>query len=203
MMSYLSYHARKRVGEIAATAFIICFIWLIQLTLLSNFALKDVVASLPLTFTIVWGSIFGSTVQPLSPDELRNSSFKQVFARQAQAGSLSGALVGAFFGALYSSVLPVYPICYPLIGWIAGYFCLHNLNQATFLCLPLVFISTIFSESVMAIQLATMHRPDIMQHLAQFAFTEAAFNALIAPFIFFPMQGWYYFYRARASTSAV
>jgi len=184
---------QKRLYEIGSTGLILCFAWLLQLTLLSVLSLKDVVASLPLTFTIIWGSIFGSPLQAPRPDELRLSTLGQVIARQALSGSLSGALVGAFFGALYASVLPIYPVCYPLIGWVTGYFCLQNFNQATFLCLPLVFLSTIFSESVMALQLHLMGRPEVLQNLAQVALPEAALNSLIAPFIFFPMRGWYHF----------
>jgi rod shape-determining protein MreD len=201
-MAMMSARRYKRFYEIASTGLIICFAWLLQLTLLSVFSLKDVVASLPLTFTIIWGSIFGSPLKAPRPDELRLSTLGQVIARQALSGSLSGALVGAFFGALYASVLPTYPICYPLIGWITGYFCLQNFNQATFLCLPLVFLSTILSESVMALQLHFLGRPEVLQNLAQVALPEAALNSLIAPFIFFPMRGWYHFATAHESNKS-
>jgi rod shape-determining protein MreD len=190
---------QKRIYEIGVAAFIICFAWLLQLMILSVLPLKDVLASLPLTFTIVWGSVFGSPLRAPLPDELRLSTLGQVIGRQALSGSLSGALVGAAFGALYSSVLPTYPICYPLIGWIAGYFGLKDFNQATFLCLPLVFMSTVFSESVMALQLHLQGRPEVLQNLASVAFPEAALNALMAPFIFFPMRGWYSFATAHES----
>lgn len=201
-MAIFSVRARRRVGGIGITGLILCFAWMIQLTVLSSLSLKDVLASLPLTFTIVWGSVFGSPLLAPRPDELRVSSLKQIIFRQALSGSLSGALVGAFFGALYASVLPAYPICYPMIGWIAGYFCLQNFNQATFLCIPLVFLSSVFAESVMGLQLFLLGRPDVLGHLSHVVFPEAVLNSLMAPFIFFPMRGWYHFSKSRESVQA-
>jgi rod shape-determining protein MreD len=202
-MALMSVRTRRRIGGIGITGLILCFAWMIQLTVLSALSLKDVLASLPLTFTIIWGSVFGSPLLAPRPNELRTSTLQQVIARQALSGSLSGALVGAFFGALYASVLPAYPICYPLIGWIAGYFCLQNFNQATFLCIPLVFLSSVFAESVMAVQLAIMGRPDVLQHLSQVAFPEAVLNSLMAPFVFFPMRAWYHFSKSRESVQPI
>lgn len=192
-MALMSVRTQKRIGEIGATALLVCFAWLIQLTVLTQLTFGDVLASLPLTFTILWGSVFGSPLKAPLPKELRMSTLGQVIARQALSGSLSGALVGAFFGALFASVIPAYPIAYPLIGWIAGYFTLQNFNQATFLVIPLVFLSTIFAEAVMAAQLALMGRPDVLQHLSRVVFSEAVLNSLMAPFIFFPMRNWWKF----------
>ncbi|MBS2000400.1 MAG: rod shape-determining protein MreD [Candidatus Obscuribacterales bacterium] len=196
-MALMSVRTQKRIGEIGITALVVCFAWLIQLTVFTQMTFNNVLASLPLTFTILWGSVFGSPLQAPRPNELRISTLGQVIARQALSGSLSGALVGAFFGALFASVIPAYPIAYPLIGWIAGYFTLQNFNQATFLCIPLVFFASIFAETVTALQLAMMGRPDVLQQLSSIAFPEAILNALMAPFIFFPMREWYKFSKER------
>jgi rod shape-determining protein MreD len=201
-MALMSVRTQKRIGEIGVTALIVCFAWLIQLTVFTTLTFREVLASLPLTFTIIWGSVFGSPLLAPRPNELRVSTLGQVIARQALSGSLSGALVGAFFGALFASVLPAYPIAYPLIGWIAGYFTLQNFNQATFLCIPLVFLATVFAESIMALQLALMGRPDVLQHLSVVAFPEAVLNSLMAPFIFFPMREWYKFSRLHDSVQS-
>lgn len=192
-MAILSVRSRRRLWEISLTGVIVIFAWLVQLTVLSVLTFSDVLASLPLTFTIVWGSIFGSPMKSLTPEDLRTKTFGQIVTHQALSGSLSGLLVGAFFAALYSSVLPVYPISYPLVGWMVGYFSLKNFSQATILCLPVVLISTVVAESVMALQLAAIGRPDTLSHLASVVFPEALLNALMSPFIFFPMRGWYEF----------
>lgn len=191
----MSVRSRRRFFEIGLTVVALVLAWLLQLTVLSVLTFNDVLASLPLTFTAVWGSVFGSPLPPLTPEDLRTKTFGQAVAHQALSGSLSGALVGATFAALYASVLPVYPLSYPLVGWMCGYFSLKNFNQATFLCLPLVLLSTVFGETVMALQLAAIARPDTLPHLASVVFPEALLNALMSPFIFFPMRGWAEFTR--------
>jgi rod shape-determining protein MreD len=120
-----------------------------------------------------------------------------VLFRQLLSGSPSGAIVGAFFAALASSVLPVYPVSYPLIGWIAGYFSLKNFNQAAFLCIPLVVLLSFLGEMLMACQLALIGRPEVFSQLVLVGFPEALLNALIAPVLFFPMRGWYEFSQWR------
>lgn len=99
-------------------------------------------------------------------------------------------------------MIPAYPVAYPLIGWIAGYFTLQNFNQATFFCIPLVFSATIFAEAITAAQLALMSRPDVLQHLSNVVFPEAVLNSLMAPFIFFPMQEWYKFSREHEAVQS-
>jgi len=185
-----------RVAEVGLAFAVIFGAWLLQLTVVSAINLRDVICSLPLTFTIVWGSIFGSRLPPLTPEEVRNSSLSDVMLRQAVGGSLSGALVGATFGALYVSVAPAYPIAYPIIGWIAGYFCLKNFSQGWMLCILVVFLSTILAETITAGELAVigkfteLKRPDLLTTLVQTAVPEAAINSLIAPLIFFPLRAW-------------
>lgn len=193
-MAVISMRARRRFWQIGLAALLICFAWLLQLTVLSLLPLRAILCSLPMMVTIVWGSVFGSPLQMPRADELRNVGVNQVIAMQALSGSLSGALVGAFFAALYASILPVYPICYPLVGWAAGYFCLRGFNQGALLCIPLVLLLTVFGETVMAVQLAiSPGRPDVFPHLVQIAVPEAIVNAIIAPFVFFPMRSWYEF----------
>ncbi len=200
-MAIVSSRTRRRVWEISLTAAIICFAWLLQVTILSGIELKEVICSLPLTLTIVWGAVFGSALPALTPEELRSTSLSEVMTRQAVTGSISGSLVGAAFGALYASVIPVYPICYPLIGWIAGYFCLKDFSQAPLLVIPLVFLCTIFAETIMAGQLALIQRPDVFQNLIQVALPEAAINSIIAPLVFFPLRSWWEFSKHYMATA--
>lgn len=176
---------------------IIATVWVLQLAVVSQLLLNGVQCSLPLTLTIVWGIVFGSPLQAPSRDEIRLSNLRTVVLRQVLSGSISGALVGACLGALFSSVLPVYPISYPIIGWMAGYFCLRNFNQALILCIPLVLIFTFLSEAMMALQLLIVGRPGVIDNFLRIVMTEAVQNALIAPFIFLPMRGWAEFARYR------
>lgn len=196
-MAIISIRSRTRIGVIGLSIVIVVIAWLMQLTVLSKLSLNDVLCSLPLTVTIIWGSVFGSSLRKPSADELRISPLSQVMLWQALGGSPSGALIGAFFAALYSTLLPVYPVCYPVIGWLAGYFTLRNFNQATLLCIPLVLLATVFAETLLALQLHWQGRPDVLPRLADIAFSEAILNALIAPFVYFPMRGWYEFFKLR------
>lgn len=196
-MALISMRTRKRFWEISLAALILVFAWLVQLTVLSLLPFRGVMVSLPLMITIVWGLAFGSPLQLPRGEELRNATIGQVIAMQLLSGSLSGFLVGAFFGALYSSILPTYPICLPLIGWIAGYFSLRDFNQGTLLCLPLVVLFSVLGESTMALQLSAMGRPDVFPHLVQVALPEAIVNGLISPFVYYPMRVWYQFSRSQ------
>lgn len=190
-MALISIRARQRLGAIAISGLFASFVWLLQLTVMSILSLKTVLCSLPLTVTIVWGTVFGSNFLPMTPNELRQNTFTQVFIRQILSGSMSGALFGAFIGALYASVLPVFPICFPIAGWIAGYFCLRHFNSGALISIPVVLLTSIFAEFIMALQLFSLNRPDILQHLAQFAVPEAILNSLIAPLVYLPMRSWY------------
>jgi rod shape-determining protein MreD len=198
----MSVRARRRVWEIALAGMLLCTAYLLQLTVLSLLSFNDVICNLPLVITIIWGSVFGSPLSMPRPEDVRRSSLSTVLTLQALSGSLSGALVGAFFGALYSSVLPIYPICYPIVGWVSGYFCLSSFNQATLLCIPLVLLATALAETITAAQLYLMHRPDVLGHLAEIAVAESILNALIAPFVYFPMRGWFEFSKLRDPAGA-
>jgi|AGTN01.2.fsa_nt_gi hypothetical protein len=206
LSSILDSKTRLRIGAIGSSVMIIATVWVLQLAVVSQLLLNGVQCSLPLTLTIVWGIVFGSPLQAPSRDEIRLSNLRTVVLRQVLSGSISGALVGACLGALFSSVLyagpaeaavSVYPISYPIIGWMAGYFCLRNFNQALILCIPLVLIFTFLSEALMALQLLILGRPGVIDNFLRIVMTEAVQNALIAPFIFLPMRGWAEFARYR------
>lgn len=190
-MAVLSSTAKRRIGEIGITTGVVFVAWVVQLSVLSKFRFTDVVANLPLAMTIVWGLTFGSPMGKPTADELRVSSVSSIFVRQLLSGSPSGALVGAFFAALFTSVLPLYPVTYPLIGWTAGYFSLRNFNQAAFLCIPLTVVLTFLGEMIMAGQLALSGRADVLPHLVTVIVPEALLNGLISPVLFIPMRGWY------------
>ncbi len=194
-MSILSIRTKRRIGAITVAVIIVAGAWVLQLGVISRLFVTGVQCSLPLTLIIVWGVTFGSPIIAPSKDELRLSTVNAVVLRQALSGSISGALLGAAFAALYSSVLPVYPIAYPLVGWIAGYFCLRNFNKALILCIPLVLILTFLAEAITAIELLVLGRPNVFQSFVDMALTEAVLNSLIAPFVFLPMRGWYEFAR--------
>lgn len=193
-MAIFSLRTRKRMWDFSLAFLIGSIAWLLQLTVLNHFVFLGVTCNLPLTLTIVWGSVFGSNLKAISPDELRVSPATSIFLHQALSGSVSGALLGAFCGALYASVLPIFPLCLPLIGWISGYFCLRNLHQEALICIPLVLLASVLAESIMATQLLASGRQDVFTHLAGIALPEAILNALIAPFIYLPMRRWYDFF---------
>lgn len=183
------------------TMLIIGMAWVLQLAVVSRLFVTGVECSLPLTLIIVWGITFGSPIGKPSVDELRTTTIKTAVLRQAMSGSISGALLGAAFAALYSSVT-VYPIAYPLVGWISGYFCLRNFNKAIVLVIPLVLILTFLGEAISAVELYVLGRPLVFDNFVEIALTEAVLNALIAPFVFLPMRGWYEFSRYRQMMEA-
>jgi rod shape-determining protein MreD len=200
-MAVLSERTRKRACDVALAALVISLAWLLQMTVLNNLAFQGIVCNLPLTLTALWGSVFGSRLPPITPEELRKATVAEIFLHQAASGSLSAAMVGGFIGALYASVLPVYPLCFPVIGWITGYFCLRNLNRETLICIPLVLLATVAAEAIMAWQLWFCGRPGVFEHLAHIALPEGLLNALIAPFVYFPMRRWYDFSSVEQATS--
>jgi rod shape-determining protein MreD len=189
--------SRRRAGEIAIAGIILWVVWIIQEAILSNLNFLQVLCNVPLAITIVWGATFGSPMEKPTADQLRISSVPEVLARQLLSGSISGAIVGGFFAALTCSVTPVFPVAYPIIGWISGYFSLKNFNQAAFLCIPLVLLLSIFAELIMTAQLALAGRPNVLPHFIIISFPEALLNALISPVLFFPMRGWYEFSQWR------
>jgi rod shape-determining protein MreD len=201
-MSLVSIRTKRRIGAIGMMMLIIACAWVMQLAVVSRLFVTGVQCSLPLTIIIVWGITFGSPVTKPSIDELRLNTLKTVLLRQLLSGSISGALIGAAFAALYSSVLPAYPIAYPVVGWISGYFCLRNFNKAVVLVIPLVLILTFFAEAITAAELYLIGRPLVLQNFVEIVLTEAVLNALIAPFVFLPMRGWYEFARYRQMMEA-
>jgi rod shape-determining protein MreD len=197
MMGFLSIQLRTRLWQISLATVIVLIIWLIQTDLITRFSLKGLLCNLPLTFTILWGAVFGSKQRGLVAEELRSFSVGEIAAQQALSGSASGACVGGLFAALYGSALPIYPIAYPLIGWISGYFSLQKVNQPAFLSIPLVLFASVFAEFVTGCQLTLMNRPDTFARFVQIAMPESILNALVAPIIFIPMRTWYEFWTSR------
>ena len=198
-MAVVSMGAKRRIWLIGLAALVLCFAFFLQLIVLNLIHVEGAaLCSVPLMVTIVWGAVFGSPLQLPRAEELRHVPLSQVVAIQILSGSLSGALVGAFFGALYGSSLPVFPYCYPIIGWMAGYFPLRSINQGILLIVPLVLLLSVLAETIMAGQLHLMGRPLVFSHLAQVAIPEAVANALISPFVFYPMRAWYEFIKAPA-----
>jgi hypothetical protein len=65
------------------------------------------------------------------------------------------------------------------------------------LVIPLVVILTFFAEALTALQLFILGRPLVIENFVEISVTEAVLNALIAPFVFLPMRGWYEFARYR------
>ncbi len=187
-MAILSMRTRKKAWDIALAVLVIGSAWVLQLTVLNNLTFQDVMCNLPLTITILFGFVFESQLPPISADQLRTRSAGEIFLRQTLSGSMTGLLAGAFFASLYASVLPVYPIALPIIGWVAGYFSPRKLNQETLMCIPVVLLGTVLAELVMAQQLYLIGRTEAFMHLAHLALPEALLNSLIAPFVYFPMR---------------
>lgn len=190
-MSVFSLRTRQKTMDVALTAVVGILAWVMQLTVLNNFEFFGAICNLPLTLTVLWGFIFGSGIPPITSGELKVSSSRSIFVHQLLSGSVSGFLVGALFGAFYASVLPIYPICFPIVGWMAGYFHSRNLNTETLLCIPLVLLATVFAEAIMAWQLWFVGRGEVFMHLSLIALPESLLNALIAPFCYFPLSRWH------------
>ncbi|MBX9690276.1 MAG: hypothetical protein K2X27_26420 [Candidatus Obscuribacterales bacterium] len=190
-MAIVSMRSKKRILEISISALLCSTAYLMQNLVLNQFGIHGSTCNLPLTLTIVWGLVFGSSMPTLTNTELRRRSLGEIFSRQLASGSHSGFLIGWFFSFLYFSVIPVYPLSFPLIGWTAGYFCLRGLGQGNLLAIPMTFILTIFAEGVMSWELYAMGRSGVFEHLNAFILPEALLNAIVAPFIYFPMRRWY------------
>jgi rod shape-determining protein MreD len=192
-MAILSLRAKRKVVDVSLVAMASTFAWMLQVTVLNHFIFAGVVCNLPLTLTILFGYVFASSTPSITADELRVLSVGQIFLRQVLSGSVYGFLVGAFIAALYASVLPIYPLFLPIIGWIAGYFGSRHIAKETLMCIPVVLLLTVMAEGVMAFQLAAIGRPNVFDHLSQIVLPEALLNALIAPFVYFPICRWHEF----------
>lgn len=190
--------SRKKAIDLAIITLACSAAWILQLTVLNQLFFQGAICNLPLTVTMLWGYVVGSSLPELRADELRILPVSAIFLRQLLSGSVTGALVGALFAALYSSVSPVYPLAFPLIGFITGYFSMKNLNQETLFCIPLTLLATVMAEGIMALQLGAMGRPYVFDHLSHMILPEALLNALIAPFVYFPLRDWYEYRRSEA-----
>jgi len=190
-MALLSMRARRKITDVGLVVSVCTIAIVLQFSVLNRFPVHDVFCNLPLVLVIIWGAVTGSPLPPITPDELRVSTLGQIFLRQAASGSITGALVGAFVAALYASALPIYPYYFPVIGWVSGYFSLRNINQRNLLCIPLVLVLTGLAETLMALQLIILGEPQVIDHLIHIVVPEAILNAMIAPFIYFPMRRWF------------
>ncbi len=197
-MAILSMKTRKKAIDLAIVTLACSAAWILQLTVLNQLFFQGAICNLPLTVTMLWGYVVGSSLPELRADQLRILPVSAIFLRQLLSGSVTGLLVGALFAALYSSVSPVYPIAFPLIGFITGYFSMKNLNQETLFCIPLTLLATVMAEGIMALQLGAIGRPYVFDHLSHMILPEALLNALIAPFVYFPLRDWYEFRRSEA-----
>jgi hypothetical protein len=178
-----------------------------QMLVLNYLDIHGIISNLPLTLVIVWGLVFGSSLPGMTAMELRRRSLTEVFSRQLASGSHSGFLIGWFFSWLYFFIMPVYPLCFPLIGWASGYFCLRGLGQGNLLSIPVTFLLTLFAEVIMSWELVVFGGPldfahpsrlmfaewskVVFDHLGTIILPEALLNSIIAPFIYFPMRRWY------------
>jgi rod shape-determining protein MreD len=199
-VAILSMRSRKRAWDLALAGLTVWLAWLLQTNVLNNMSFQETICNLPLALTILWGFVFGSSLPALRPDEVKLASAGEVFFRQLLGGSVSGALLGAFVAALYASSAPIYPFAFPAIGWIAGYFSVPRLNQETLICIPVVLLGTVMAEMLIALQLQILGFSQPFQHLSHIALPEALLNALIAPFIYFPMKSWHDFAQAQEVT---
>lgn len=205
-MAILSMRSRKRALEVAGAGLLCASAFLLQTLVLNRFYFNGVICSLPLTIVIVWGLVFGSPLPPITALELRKKSTGEIFRRQLAAGSPGGLLMGLFLACLYSETVPTfpvtlplfgvvefpaYPLAFPLVGWIAGYLCLRKFSQGNLLCIPLTFVLTLAAECLMSWELVLLRRTGVFEHLAMVVFPEAMINAIIAPFIYFPLRQWY------------
>lgn len=171
----------------------------IQMAILNRLTMLGITGNLPLVLILVWGQVFGSPLSSISAAQLRKSSLSEVFTRQLMSGSPSAFLVGLFMTCLYSHFVPCVPIAFPLMGWVAGYFCMRSLSQGNLLCIPVTFILTIFAELMMAAQLTVLGRPSALEHFSTVVLPEALLNSVIAPFIYFPLRRWYDFAEGQRS----
>lgn len=197
-MAILSMKTRKKAIDVSIVTLACAAAWILQLTVLNQLFFQGAICNLPLTVTILWGYVVGTSLPQLRADEVRIYPVSAIFLHQILSGSVTGALVGALFAALYSSVSPVYPVSFPLIGFITGYFSMKNLNQETLFCIPLTLLATVMAEGIMSLQLGAMGRPYVFDHLSHMILPEALLNALIAPFIYFPLRHWYEYRRTEA-----
>lgn len=164
-----------------------------QMLALNYYAVNGGICNLPLTLVIVWGLVFGNKMPTMTATQLRKSKISEVFIRQLASGSHSAFLIGWAFSWIYFfiSLAPVYPVSFPLVGWAAGYFCLRSLGQGNLLAIPMTFILTIVAEAINCWLLYILGRPGVFAQLHIFILPEALLNAIIAPFIYFPLRRWY------------
>jgi rod shape-determining protein MreD len=192
-MQTIPSHVRKKLESFVIIVGLMLLAWLLQITLVTYFPFRGVIANLPLVVVAVTGFVFGSPVPAVTHEELRSHSVLIIFLRQFMRGSVAGLLTGAFAAALFGSMLSVYPVSLPLVGWISGYFCIRGLRQETLICMPMVLLATVLNEALNAWQFGATGYPDVYLLLSHIVMPEAVLNAIIAPFVYFPLRRWYDF----------
>src|SRR5579883_465497 len=115
-MAIVSMRSKKRLIEVSLSGLICVSAFLLQMLVLNYLGIHGSICNLPLTITIVWGLVFGTSLPPLTALELRRRSFHDVFTRQLASGSHSGFLIGWFFSWIYFSIFArIFPLSFPLI----------------------------------------------------------------------------------------
>jgi rod shape-determining protein MreD len=186
-------HVRKKLERFILIVGLMVVAWLLQITVVTYFPFRGVIANLPLVVTAITGFVMGSPVPAVTHGELRSHSVLIIFIRQLMRGSVAGLLTGAFGAALFGSMLTVYPVSLPLVGWIAGYFCIRGLRQETLICIPMVLLATVLYEALNAWQFLIVGYPEPYSLLSRIVLPESVLNAIIAPFVYFPLRRWYDF----------
>jgi rod shape-determining protein MreD len=192
-MQTIPLHVRKKLEGFIIIVGMMLIAWLLQITIVTYFPFRGVIANLPLVVVAVTGFVLGSPVPAVTHEELRSHSVLIIFFRQFMRGSVAGLLTGAFAAALFGSMLTVYPLSLPIVGWISGYFCIRGLRQETLICIPMVLLATVLNEAINAWQFGAAGFPAPYPLLSHIVMPEAVLNALIAPFVYFPLRRWYDF----------
>jgi rod shape-determining protein MreD len=184
-------HIRKKLESFFIVMGLMLIAWLLQITIVTYLPFCGAIANFPFVVAAVTGFVFGSPISNVTHEELRSRSTLIIFLHQLTRGSVAGMLAGAFAAALFNSILSVYPLSLPLVGWIAGYFCIRGLRQETLICIPMVLLATVLNEALNAWQFAASGYPQAYSELARIVMPEAVLNAIIAPFVYFPLRRWY------------
>ena len=190
-MNILSISSKQKLFLIFLVISFSFFAWVIQIIFIGKLRLAHVCANLPLTIIIVTGLVANFNYPKENPNEIKRISLGQVVKNQFKNGSISGLFLGLFLASIEKSLTGVLPIAYPLVGFLAGYFSLGNFSLPVFLIIPLVFMFSVLAQAIFSLELFFLHVNGVFNHLINFAMIEASINALIAPFVYFPINAIY------------
>ncbi len=191
-MNVFSISTRQKLFLIFLMVSFAYVAWLIQLIFIVKLKLSHSIANLPLTIVIVTGLMANKKRLKYPPGQIAKLSLRELIKSQFKNGSLVGLGLGAFMASLEKSLTGSFPVSYIFVGYLSGYFSLRNFNWPVILIIPLVFMFSILSECIYAIQLFQI--PGVYNHLIRFAMVEASLNALIAPFVYYPINTLYEFW---------